>query len=105
MSSSAAVRASLAGLQAAFAAAEPLAQAPPLVYAGVRDKARDLVATLDAAVHASDAVIDAFTLPVSIPAMPAALLALHQQCAAESTLCNLRGVIGRVRTNINLAQV
>lgn len=100
-----AVVSGLADLQAAFAAAEPLAQAAPLVYAKVRDKARDLVATLDAAVHVMDATIDGFSLPASIPAQPAALLALQAQCAQESALVELRGLAGRVRTNINLAQV
>lgn len=100
-----AVTKGVAGLQAAFAVARPLAQAPPLVFAGVRDAARDLVATIDVAVLEADAAINDFTLPAPIPAMPAALRALLAQCAEDSALCDLRGLIGRVRTNINLAQV
>jgi hypothetical protein len=92
-----------AALRTAFNAATPLESAPPLVFAAVRDKARDLVVLLDAATASTGALLDESVLPTEIQAMPAALLDLAAYNADEAALWEMRNLAGRVLTNINLS--
>lgn len=93
------IKAQVQAVSDAFDAATPLASATRTALFGLKQSSVTLVATIDAAIAADNAPIDGFTQPADPNAGPAAVTALLSTMQEQSSLCELRGLIGRVASN------
>jgi hypothetical protein len=95
-----AIAAQIAALSTQFDAATPMASATRAEVYGLQQASSALVGVLDAAISADNAPIDGFTEPTDPNAVPASVLSLLSTMQEQSSLCEARGLIGRVASNL-----
>lgn len=100
----ASITASLAAFQAAALAAQPYASASPLQMAALVTQGVGLLGDLDIALTAAGGPLDDATSPVDPAAMIARVLNADIAATDTTTLCDLRGYLGRAVLNLSRAQ-
>ena len=96
-----ALQAEIAALTAAFSAASPLPQAPRASITALQINAAQLVSDVDAALAGAAGALDTFSAPPLPDAMAAGLTALCAASQNQTDLADLRGLAGRVASNLD----
>lgn len=90
----------LVGLQEQVAAATPLENAPSATVKAIQLNAIDLTADIQAALVATG-TLDNWSAPTDAPTIISGFNDIVTQATDESTLALLRGVLGRVTSNLD----
>lgn len=90
----------LEALNTAYVAAAPLANATPQTIQLLALQADAVVADLDAAVGPAAGGLDAFVAPVMPAPLANAVLAVLDESTTQCALTDIRGVIGRLASNL-----
>ena len=91
----------LNNLSTAFNAATPVATAGKVVVIGLQQQADALVSEIDASENLLNAAIDGFVEPTNLPSVAAAVVNHLQNVVDQSNLAEMRGLVGRVASNLN----
>lgn len=97
----ASIQAEIAAITTAFQAASPLKQAPRAAVRALQINAAQIVADVDISLAASAGALDAFSAPVMPDAIAAGVSALLTASQNQTDLADLRGLAGRVASNLN----
>ena len=101
MTSGSALQAQIAAMQAAFAAASPIEQAPRAAVTALQINAAQLVSGVDAALAGAAGALDTFAAPVLAADMATGLTGLLTASQNQTDLADLRGLAGRVASNLD----
>ena len=100
---SADLQAKVAALNTAFLAASPVEQSPRAAVTALQINAAHLVSDVDSALAGAAGGLDAFAAPSDPVAIATGLSGLLTASQNQTDLADLRGLIGRVASN--LAQI
>ena len=99
----ASIQAQIAALSTAFNAATPLAGAPRASVKALQVNAGALVAAVDSALLSAAGALDTFAPASDVSATVDELAALLVAAQNQSDLAALRGVVGRIASNLDQA--
>ena len=95
--------ADLQDLSAEYAAAAPLTIAASTTIQALAIEAASVVSDLDAAIPAAAGALDGFAPTGKAPAIATAVLGLLDASTTQSSLTDIRGIVGRMASNLNQA--
>jgi hypothetical protein len=91
----------LAALQTAVNAALPLNAAPRATIKALQLSSDQLLSDIQAAQYTLAGGLDTWVAPVDAGAIIAGLLGVYENAVDEANITQMRGVIGRVTSNLN----
>ena len=95
------LQAEIAALNVAFAAASPIEQAPRASVTALQINAAQLVSDIDSALASAAGALDTFTTPLLAADMATGLLGLYMASQNQTDLADVRGLAGRVVSNLD----
>jgi hypothetical protein len=101
MAIGAALQSEIAALNAAFSAASPIPQAPRASITALQINAATFVSQVDSALAGAAGALDTFAAPTAPEAMAAGVVGLLTASQNQTDLANLRGLAGRVASNLD----
>lgn len=96
----ASLQAEVIALNTAFLAADPLSQSPRAAITALQINAAQLVADIDTALTGASGALDTFSAPTDAPSIASGFSALLTASQNQSDLADLRGLAGRVASNL-----
>ena len=95
------IQAEIAAITAAFQAATPLKQAPRAAVTALQINAAQIVADVDSALAGAAGALDTFAAPLMPADIAAGVNALLTASQNQTDLADLRGLAGRVASNLD----
>jgi hypothetical protein len=96
-----ALQAQIAALNVAFTAASPVEQSPRAAITALQINAATLVPAVDSALAGAAGALDTFTAPALATDMATGLVGLLTASQNQTDLADLRGLAGRVASNLD----